>query len=166
MKKHKIGQIVNTHGLKGDMKIYPLTDYPERFEEIEYVFVEGDEKKHYIEKVRYQKKMVLLKIKGIETIEAVEDLREKYLLIDEKNRRQLDEDENLISDLIGLSVFLEDYTPIGKVREVLQYAANDVYVIENEEGKQFLIPALKQFIPVVDVKNNKIIITPIEGMLE
>lgn len=167
MKKHRIGQIVNTHGLKGDMKIYPYTDYPERFEEVEYLFIEGEgDKKWNIENVRYQKNMVLLKLKGIETIEAAEELRERNLFIDDSNRRVLDEDENMISDLVGLNVYLEDLTPVGTVKDVLQYTANDVYVIVNEEGKEFLIPALKQFIPVVDVKNNKVIITPIKGMLE
>lgn len=167
MKKHRIGQIVNTHGLKGDMKIYPYTDYPERFEEVEYLFIEGEgDKKWNIENVRYQKNMVLLKLKGIETIEAAEELRERNLFIDDSNRRVLDEDEHMISDLVGLNVYLEDLTPVGTVKDVLQYTANDVYVIVNEEGKEFLIPALKQFIPVVDVKNNKVIITPIKGMLE
>ncbi|MGL5256772.1 MAG: ribosome maturation factor RimM [Proteocatella sp.] len=167
MKKHRIGQIVNTHGLKGDMKIYPYTDYPERFEEVEYLFIEGEgDKKWNIENVRYQKNMVLLKLKGIDTIEAAEELRERNLFIDDSNRRVLDEDENMISDLVGLNVYLEDLTPVGTVKDVLQYTANDVYVIVNEEGKEFLIPALKQFIPVVDVKNNKVIITPIKGMLE
>lgn len=167
MKKHRIGQIVNTHGLKGDMKVYPLTDYPERFEEIDGVYLENDsEKKLVIEKVRYQKKMVLLKIKGIDTIEAVEKLRDVYLLIDENDRRELDEDEHMISDLIGLNVYLEDETLLGSIKEVLQYSANDVYVVKNAEGKEYLIPALKQFVPVVDVKNNKVIIRPIKGMLE
>lgn len=167
MKKHRIGQIVNTHGLKGDMKIYPYTDYPERFEEVGYIFIEGEgDKKWNIENVRYQKNMVLLKLKGIDTIEAAEELRERNLFIDDSNLRELDEDEHMISDLVGLNVYLEDLTPVGTVKEVLQYTANDVYVIVNEEGKEFLIPALKQFIPVVDVKNNKVIITPIKGMLE
>ncbi|MGB5822814.1 MAG: ribosome maturation factor RimM [Proteocatella sp.] len=167
MKKHRIGQIVNTHGLKGEMKVYPLTDYPERFEEIGCLYLENDgDKKLEIEKVRYQKKMVLLKIKGIETIEEVEKIRERYLLIDESDRRNLDEDEHMISDLLGLNVYLEDGTLIGSIKDVLQYAANDVYVIKNDEGKEYLVPALKQFIPVVDVKNNKVIITPIKGMLE
>lgn len=167
MKKHRIGQIVNTHGLKGDMKIYPYTDYPERFEEIDYLYIEGEgDKKWNIEKVRYQKNMVLLKLKGVDTIEMVEEIRDRYLFIDDKNLRDLDEDETFISDLIGLNVYLEDLTPVGTIKDVLQYTANDVYVIVNEEGKEFLIPALKIFIPVVDVKNNKVIITPIEGMLE
>lgn len=167
MKKYRIGQIVNTHGLKGDMKIYPYTDYPERFEEVEYLYMEGEgDKKFSIENVRYQRNMVLLKLKGIDTIEAVEEIRDRHLFIDENNLRELDEDETLISDLIGLNVYLEDLTPVGTIKDVLQYTANDVYVIVNEEGKEFLIPALKQFIPVVDVKNNKVIITPIEGMLE
>lgn len=167
MKKHRIGQIVNTHGLKGDMKVYPYTDYPERFEEVDYIYIEkNNDEKWYIENVRYQKKMVLLKIKGIDTIEDAEKLKEKNLYIDDDNRRELEEDEHLISDLIGLNVYLEDLTPVGTVINVLKYAANDVYVIKGAEDKEYLIPALKQFVPIVDIKNNKIIISPIKGMID
>lgn len=166
MKRHRIGKIVNTHGLKGEMKVYLYTDYPERFAEIDYLYIQGIEEKQVIENIKYLKNMVALKIKGVDTIEAVEKLRDKNLFIDDANLRDLDEDEHMISDLVGLSVYLEDYTPVGKVVNVLQYAANDVYVIKNDEGKDYLIPALKQFIPIVDIENDKVIITPIEGMME
>ena len=155
MKKHRIGQIVNTHGLKGDMKVYPFTDYPERFEEVEYLYMENQgDKKYFIENVRYQRNMVLLKLKGIDTIEEAESLRE------------LDEDEHMISDLIGLNVYLEDLTPVGTIVNVLKYTANDVYVIRGMEDQEYLIPALKQFVPVVDIENGKVIITPIKGMID
>lgn len=167
MKKYRIGQVVNTHALKGEMKVYPFTDYPERFEEVDYIYIEKeDDKKWYIEKVRYQKNMVLLKIKGIDTIDDAENLRERNLYIDDSNRRELGEDENLISDLIGLNVYLEDLTPVGIVVNVLKYSANDVYVIRGIEDKEYLIPALKQFVPIVDIENNKIVITPIKGMID
>ena len=167
MKKHRIGQIVNTHGLKGDMKVYPFTDYPERFEEVEYLYMENQgDKKYLIENVRYQRNMVLLKLKGIDTIEEAESLRDINLYIDDSNLRELDEDEHMISDLIGLNVYLEDLTPVGTIVNVLKYIANDVYVIRGIEDQEYLIPALKQFVPVVDIENGKIIITPIKGMID
>ena len=134
MKKHRIGQIVNTHGLKGDMKVYPFTDYPERFEEVEYLYMEtqGD-KKYFIENVRYQRNLVLLKLKGIDTIEEAESLRDINLYIDDSNLRELDEDEHMISDLIGLNVYREDLTPVWTIVNVLKYTANDVYVITGME---------------------------------
>ena len=167
MKKHRIGQIVNTHGLKGDMKVYPFTDYPERFEEVEYLYMENQgDKKYFIENVRYQRNMVLLKLKGINTIEEAESLRDINLYIDDSNLRELDEDEHMISDLIGLNVYLEDLTPVGTIVNVLKYTANDVYVIRGMEDQEYLIPALKQFVPVVDIENGKVIITPIKGMID
>ena len=167
MKKHRIGQIVNTHGLKGDMKVYPFTDYPERFEEVEYLYMENQgDKKYFIENVRYQRNMVLLKLKGIDTIEEAESLRDINLYIDDSNLRELDEDEHMISDLIGLNVYLEDLTPVGTIVYVLKYTANDVYVIRGMEDQEYLIPALKQFVPVVDIENGKVIITPIKGMID
>ena len=167
MKKHRIGQIVNTHGLKGDMKVYPFTDYPERFEEVEYLYMENQgDKKYFIENVRYQRNMVLLKLKGIDTIEEAESLRDINLYIDDSNLRELDEDEHMISDLIGLNVYLEDLTPAGTIVHVLKYTANDVYVIRGMEDQEYLITALKQFVPVVDIENGKVIITPIKGMID
>lgn len=166
MKKYRIGQMVNTHGLRGDMKIYSLTDYPERFEEIEYIFFEEEDCKYYIDRVKYHKQMPIIKIKGIDTIEQAEKFRGKTLYIDEQNVRELEEDEYMISDLIGMEAFLEDGTVLGKVENVLPYTANDIYVVRSDDGKEYMIPALKIFVPVLDIKNKKMIIKAMEGLLE
>lgn len=162
----RIGRIVNTHGLRGEMKVYPLTDDPERFGEIAYLFIGQDEKKKKILSVKYHKNMVLLKIEGIDTIEKAEALREEYLFIDRENLRELGEDEHLIADLIGLEVIDVSGRKIGRLKDVLSYAANDVYLIESAEGREYLIPGLKRFVPEIDMEKGRIVIDPIEGMIE
>ncbi len=166
MKQYRIGQIVNTHGLRGEVKVYLYTDYPERFDEIDYLYIQNREEKYYIDKARYQNNMVILKIKGIDTIEKAEGLRGLNLYIDEGNIRELDEDEYMIADLIGLDVYLMSGAFFGKLENVLQYSANDIYVIRSEEGKEYLVPAIKEFVPVIDIDNRKIIVEPIRGLLE
>lgn len=166
MKKYRIGQIVNTHGLKGELKIYSYTDYPERFEEIQYFYMEENSEKFEIEKVKYHKGMPILKIKGIDSIESAEKYRGNNLFIDEENVRELDEDEYMIGDLIGLDVELMDGTVLGQVVNVLQYTANDIYVIHSSGGDEYLVPALKEFVPTIDLQKKLMVVKPVEGLLE
>ena len=165
MKKYRVGKIANTHGLRGDMKVYSYTDYPRRFEEIRYVYFEDGEKKYDIERVKYHKSVPIIKLKGIDSIEEAEAFREKTLFIDQANTRKLEEDEYMISDLIDLVAELEDGTLLGRVVNVLPYSANDIYVIESEDGKEYLIPALKKFVPVIDLEHKKMLVKPIKGMI-
>ncbi|WFD08968.1 ribosome maturation factor RimM [Tepidibacter hydrothermalis] len=161
-----IGQIVKVQGLKGEMRIYPLTDYKERFEEIKWVYISDDTKTKYeIEKVRYKGNVVILKIKGIDSINDAEKLIKKYLKIPRENARELEEDEYFISDLIGIKAYTVDGEYVGVLDEVLQTGANDVYLIKNDENKEILIPALKKFVPELSIEDKKMIIDPIEGMM-
>ncbi|MEJ8553625.1 ribosome maturation factor RimM [Tepidibacter sp. Z1-5] len=161
-----IGQIVKVQGLKGDMRVYPLTDYKERFEEIDWVYISDDTKTKYeIEKVRYKGNVVILKIKGIDSINDAEKLVKKYLKIPRENARELEEDEYFISDLIGIKAYTVDGEYVGVLDEVLQTGANDVYLIKNDENKEILIPAIKKFVPELSIEDKKMIIDPIEGML-
>ncbi len=167
IKYFKIGQIVNTQGLKGEMRVYPLTDYKERFEEIDWIYIGEDlQTKYEIEKARYKNDMVILKIKGIDNINEVERLKNKYLMIPRENARALEEDAHFIADLIGLKVYLVEGEYIGKLKEVMQPGGNDIYVIEREDGKEVLIPAVKKFVPEINITEGKMIIDPIEGMVE
>lgn len=166
MKKYRIGKIVKTHGLKGEMKIYSHTDYPERFEEVDYLLMENDKKKYEIEGVKYQKGMPIIKIKGIDRIEEAENFIGQTLYIDEENIRPLEEDEYMIADLVGLEAHTTDGRYLGKVADVLQYTANDIYVIKSEEGKELLIPATIEIVPEILLEENKIIVNPIKGLLE
>ena len=163
----KVGQIVNTQGLKGEMRIYTLTDYPERFEELEWVYIEGDlSTKYEIESVRYKGQLAIVKLKGIDNANDVEKLKFKYLYVPRENARELDEDEFFISDMIGMDVYTIDNNYVGVLKDVLQYSANDVYVVKNKEGKEYLIPAVMEFVPTIDIENKKMIINPIKGMLD
>ena len=162
----KIGQIVNTQGLRGEMRVYPLTDYKERFEELDSLFLgENFSEKVKIEKVRYKKNMVILKLKGIDHINDVEKLRNVYLYVD-KSDRELDEDTYYIEDLIGMKVYTMEDEYVGDLDDVIQTAGtNDIYSVRTSEKKQILIPVVDEFVKEIDTEKGIIRIDPIEGMI-
>ena len=166
MKKLKVGRIVNTHGIKGGLKVTPLTDDLERFEELDWVYIEGEEGKFYINRVQYQKNNAIITFKDLYDINLVEKYKTKFLYIDESQKRELPEDTFYISDIIGLEAYTVDNVYLGKVKDILQAGSNEVYIIANEDGKEHLIPSVKEFIPVIDIEGGKIIVDPIEGMIE
>lgn len=162
----RIGQIVNTQGLKGEVRVYPYTDDINRFDELEHFYLDKNlSDKYEVERVRYKGNMVIMKIKDIDSIELAEKLKTKNMYIKREQGRQLEEDEFFVADLIGLDVFTVDGDKIGIVKDVLQHAINDVYVVDNGE-KEYLIPSIKKFVPTIDLEENKMIIDPIKGMLD
>jgi len=163
----EIGQIVNTNGLKGVVKINPFTDDVTRFEKLKTVYIErGKELKEFeIEEVRYQKKQVLVKFKNIDTIEDAQKYRECYIKINRKDAVKLPEDTYFIADLIGLDVYTIDNELIGKIEDVFSTGSNDVYVVKNNLGRQVLLPAIADVVKEVDLENKKIIVELIEGLL-
>ena len=163
----EVGQIVNTNGLKGLLKINPFTDDITRFERLKTILVEHKKEllEFEIESVRYQKKQVLLKLKGIDTIEEAEKYREDYLKINRNKEEKLPEDTYYIVDLIGLDVYTEDGEILGKLDDVFSTGSNDVYVVKNSEGKQILLPAISDVIKNIDLKQKKIVVNLIEGLL-
>ena len=162
-----IGQIVNTNGLKGMVKVNPFTDDMMRFEELEdlYIQYKGNLKKVKIEQVRYQKNQVLLKLEGINSIEEAENYRNCYLKIHRKDARNLEEDMYFIADLIGLEVYTNQNELLGKLDDVFSTGSNDVYVVKDQNGKQILLPAIKEVIKQIDLKNKKITVELINGLL-
>ena len=163
----KIGQIVNTQGLKGEVRVYSLTDDIDRFDELDEFYIGKDlETVYKAERVRYKGNLVILKIKGIDTVEMAEKLRSKYVYVSRENARELDEDEFFIADMIGMDVYTVDNKHVGVLKDVLQYAANDVYVIKGKEDKEYLIPAVMKFVPEINMEEKKMIIDPIKGMLD
>ena len=163
----EVGQIVNTNGLKGLLKINPFTDDITRFERLKTILV--DHKKELlefeIESVRYQKKQVLLKLKGIDTIEEAEKYREDYLKINRNKEEKLPENTYYIVDLIGLDIYTEGGELLGKLDDVFSTGSNDVYVVKNGEGKQILLPAISDVIKNIDLEQKKIVVNLIEGLL-
>lgn len=163
----EIGQIVNTFGIKGFVKIVPFTDDLERFEELESVFVVKQKQliEMQIEEVKYHKNLVLVKFKGIEDINMAEKYKGCYIKIKRENARKLPKDTYFIADLIGMDVYDEDGNLLGKVDDIFNNKSHDVYVIKDDLGKQILLPSTKEVIKDVDVENNKIIVHLIDGLV-
>ena len=163
----EIGQIVNSYGIKGFVKVVAFTDDITRFEELKTVYVEqGKKLKEYtIEGVKYSKKLVLLKFKGINDINETISLKNCYLKIDRKDAVELEEDSYFIVDLIGLEVYSDEDKLLGILSDVFPTGSNDVYVVKDELGKQILLPAIKEVIKNVDLENKKVIVHLIPGLV-
>ncbi|MGX4598845.1 ribosome maturation factor RimM [Faecalimicrobium sp. JNUCC 81] len=163
----KVGQIVNTQGLKGEVRVYPFTDDINRFDDLKEFYLGKDLNSTWeVERVRYKGNMVIMKIKDIDTVEMAEKLKNKFMYVSRENGRELEEDEYFISDMIGIDVYTVDGNLVGKLDDVLQYSANDVYVIKGLEGQEYMIPAIMKFVPTLDMNERKMIIDPIKGMLD
>lgn len=162
----EIGQIVNTSGLKGVVKINPFTDDVSKFEDLKKVFIEKNKEliEYEIEEVRYHKNQVLIKFKTIDSIEEAEKFRNCYIKIARKDAKELPEDTYYIVDLIGLEVYSNDNVFIGNVIDVFPTGSNDVYVIKRDGNTDLLVPAIKDVIENIDIKNKKMIINLIEGL--
>ena len=163
----EIGQIVNTYGIKGFVKVVPFTDDYTRFEDLASVYIETKNslKSVVIEEVKYSKNLVLLKLKGIDDVNTAEIYKNCYLKIDRKDAVKLPEDSYFIVDLIGLEVYTEDNNNLGKIVDVYPTGANDIYVVKNELGKQVLLPAIGEVIKNVDLENKKMIVHLIDGLI-
>ena len=163
----EVGQIVNTFGIKGQVKVKPFTDDLERFEELKSVLVEKGKEliEMQIEEVKYQQTVVLLKLKGIENMDMAEKLKGCYLKIKREDARKLPNDTYFIADLIGLDVYTEDGMLLGKVDDIYNNKSNDIYVIKDELGKQILLPAIKDVIKHIDIENEKITVHLLNGLI-
>ncbi len=161
----KVGKIVNTHGVKGCVKCMPLTDDLDRFEELEYVYTEKDNTRRKIMDVWFRKDMVYLMLENINDMNAAESFKDTYISIYEDQLRELPQDSYYLFDLEGMEVFSSEGEHLGKIDIVYQTGANDVYEIVNG-NKSFLIPAVKEVVKEVDIKNKKMVINIIEGLLE
>ena len=163
----EIGQIVNTNGLKCVVKVNPFTDDISKFEDLKYVYIQlkNELKKVKIEQVRYNKNQVLLKLEGIDSIEEAEKYRNFYLKTEKESQEDLGEDTYYIVDLIGLDVYSDKNEYLGKIEDVFPTGSNDVYVVKDNLGKQILIPAIADVVKEVDLKNKKMTINLIPGLI-
>ena len=166
-KYFEVGQIVNTFGVKGLVKVKPFTDDLERFEELKKVYICKKDKMEEVQilEVKYHKNMVLLKLEGIENMTDAEKIKGLYLKIDRKDAKKLPEGTYFIADLIGLDVFSDEGKLLGKVDDIYSTGANDIYVVKDELGKQLLLPSIPDVIKEVDLENEKIIVHLIKGLV-
>lgn len=153
-----VGQIINTHGLKGEVKVYPLTDDIRRFRKLKEVHIDGNAVKVLWCKLQADK--VILKLEGIESIEQALKYKNKYVEVKREDAVELSEGEFFIADLIGCKVVDENSVEVGKVFDVIQTPSNDVYWVKG--STEVLVPALKNIVTNIDIENRMITIKPLE----
>lgn len=158
----KLGKVTAPQGIKGEVRVYPYTDEPTRFSEIEGVLLDGQKRK--IQKVRYMKNMAVLKLEGIDDRNAAEAIRGKELLLAKEDLWEQPVDTYFIDDLLGCRVASEDGSSVGTLKNIISRPAQDLYEIERPDGSTFLLPAVKEFIKNVDLDNRIITIHLINGL--
>ena len=159
----EIGQIVNTFGIKGMIKVKAFTDDIQRFSELKEVLI--DEKEYKIQEVKYHKNMVLLQLEGITKIEEAEKLKNEYLKIKRENAIPLEEDTYFVVDLIGLNVYSDENEYLGELIDIFNTGSNDIYVVKDEMGKQILLPGIPDVLKNVDLEKGRITVHLIPGLI-
>lgn len=161
----EIGQISNTHGLKGEMKVRPFTEKNEDYAKLENILVDfnGTLKEYTVESVRYQKDVVLMKLKGVDDIEEAEKLKGHYIKIPRDSAKKINEDEYFIADLLGCEVY-QDETLLGVLDDVFTAGGSDVYVVKRKGKQDLLLPSISSVIKKVDVVNQKVFVEVPRGL--
>lgn len=163
----EIGQIVNTFGIKGIVKVKPFTDDIKRFDNLKTVYIEKNntQKEYEIEEVKYHKDMVLIKFKGVDTVEQAELLRNAYLTISRDSVEKLEEGRYYIVDMLGLEVYTDEQVLLGTLDDIFNTGSNDIYVVKDKQGKQILLPAIQDVIKQIDMENRKMIVHLLPGLV-
>ena len=165
----QVGVITTTHGVRGEVKVFPTTDEPARFKKLKKVLLDTGKEKISLEisQVKFFKNLVILKFRGIDNINDVEKYKGKSLLIPREQAVTCEEGEYFIADLLGLKAETEDGQHLGEVKDVLKTGANDVYVVErgDKEGTQVLLPAIRECVKHVDMEAGVITVHIMDGLL-
>lgn len=164
----QVGVITSTHGVRGEVKVFPTTDDVKRFKRLKEVILDtGKEQMSLeIEGVKFFKQFAILKFKGFDNINDIEKYKGKSLFVTRENAVKLRKDEYFIADLIGLKVLDEEEKEIGELKDVIETGANDVYVITMNDGRELLLPAIKQCVLSVDVEGGTIKVHILDGLLD
>lgn len=163
----QVGVITSTHGIKGEVKVFPTTDDPTRFKTLRNVVLDTGKTQIplEIEGVKFFKQFVILKFKGIDNINDIEKYRKLPLLVTRKNAVEPEEDEYFMADMIGMQVVTDDGEAFGTLKDIMETGANDVYVIETEAHGEVLIPAIKDCILDVNTDEGKMTIHLLAGLI-
>lgn len=164
----RVGVISSTHGVKGEVKVYPTTDDVNRFKTLKKVILDtGREHMELeIQSVKFFKNMAILKFKGYDSIDDIEKYKGKDLLVTRDQAVKLGPDENFIADLIGLTVVTEDGEEFGTLMDVIKTGANDVYEVKTKSGKEVLLPAIKECVLSVDLETGIVKVHIMDGLLD
>ena len=162
----KVGAVTTTHGVRGELKVFPTTDAPERFLELERVFLDTGKAllPLHIKNVKFFKNLVILKFEEYDNINDVVGFKGMNLLIPREEGAELGEDEYYYADLIGIEVYLEDGTRYGVLKDVMETGANDVYIVTKTDGKEILLPAIHDCILDVDPEENRMTVRIMKGL--
>lgn len=163
----KVGVITTTHGVRGEVKVFPTTDDAQRFLELSYVLLDTGKELMRLEiaGVKFFKNLAILKFKGIDNINDIEKYKGRDLWIPREEAQELAEDEYYIADLIGMKVQTEDGSVLGTLKDVMETGANDVYIVEKTEGGELLLPAIHECILDVDVENSVMTVHLMKGLV-
>lgn len=163
----QVGIISSTHGVRGEVKVFPTTDDVNRFKKLKEVLLDtGKEQLSMkIEHVKFFKQFVILKFEGIDNINEVEKYKGKSLYVTREHAVKLKKDEYYIADLIGICVSDESGEELGTLTDVMETGANDVYVIAMKDGRELLLPAIRQCILEVDIEQMRMKVHLLEGLL-
>lgn len=163
----QVGIVTSTHGIAGEVKVFPTTDDPKRFRKLKSVLLDSGSgfRELEIAGVKFFKQMVILKFQGHDKIEDVQPYKGKSLYVTRENAVRLKANEYFIADLIGMKVYEEDDSLLGELTDVLQTGANDVYVVKLEDGREVLIPAIRQCILEVNIVEARMKVHLLEGLL-
>ena len=166
-KQLQVGVISSTHGVRGEVKVFPTTDDVTRFRQLKKVYLDTGREMLPLEiqNVKFFKQFAILKFKGIDNINDIEKYRGKSLMIDREDAVDLDEDEYFIADMIGMKVYTEDGSEFGTLKDVMETGANDVYIIDSPEHGEVLIPAIRECILDVDMDEERMTIHLMEGLV-
>ena len=166
--RFQVGVITTPHGVQGEAKVFPTTDDPRRFKRLKVVILDTGkgERTLEIEHVKFFKQFVIIKFKEFHTPEEVAVYRQKSLYVTRENAVRLGKDEYFIADLMGLRILDEDNQEIGVLREVLETGANDVYIIDLKDGRELLLPAIKECVLRVDIEAGEMQIHILDGLLD
>lgn len=166
----EIGKIVNVHGVRGEIKVLPLTDDPKRFNKLKSAFISSkiseNMQTYNFEGVKFLKNFVIIKITGIENPDEANKLRDKFIIINREDAVKLPKDSFFVCDLINCEVYDENGDKLGVLIDVLQTGSNDVYVVRDVNKKELLIPALKSVVKEVSVEDRKIIVELPKGLID
>lgn len=164
--RFQVGVISSTHGIKGEVKVFPTTDDVNRFKKkMELILDTGKEERLLtVETVKFFKQFVILKFQGIDSINDIQIYKGKSLYVTRENAVSLEEGEYFIADLIGLEVYEENGELLGRLKEVLETGANDVYEISLPNGSSLLLPAIKECVLEIDIAGGRMKVHVMEGL--
>lgn len=162
----QVGVISSTHGIRGEVKVFPTTDDPSRFKKLKKVLLDTGREQLELEvqSVKFFKQFVIVKFKGIDNIDDIEKYKGKGLFVSREDAVPLDEDEYYIADLIGMEVFTEDGR-FGVVKDVMETGANEVYIVDSDDHGEVLIPAIRQCVLDVNVEEKKMLVRLLDGLI-